>query len=269
MSFADTYLVTNKLATFSEADVAAAEAQLETRFPAGYPEFVTRLGVGEYGGYINVFPPQTIADNQAGKKPPLEEFCHFWDGMQHGLSPERLAKANLLATSIDGDWVIFEASTPNVVYVLPRDERIMHKAGTTLMDALTWICEPEGSPRFRYFNSEIDQKHVPIPRKLDLSYREFRDWLIGLHRHDHVEETSRSNEASGGTTYALLSGGKLQTAQPGEDQHFMAFFKCFSGYVMCYPDPFGRLNLQVAHDPTNDDGTVAEIAAFLQSKAAA
>ena len=136
------------------------------------------------------------------------------------------------------------------------------------MDALEWMCEPEGRSRFRYFNSEIDQEHVPIPLKLNLSYIEFRNWLLVLHRHDHVEEAGQPNEASGSTTLALLSGGRVQIAQPCEIQLFMAFFKCFSGYVMCYTDSFGRLNLQVTHDPTNNDSTAAKIATFLQGKAA-
>ncbi len=136
------------------------------------------------------------------------------------------------------------------------------------MDALTWLSEPEGRPRFRYFNSEIDQKHVPVPLNLALSYEGLRDWVLGLHRHDHVEETSQSNDASGSTTHALLVGDKVQIAQPNEEKHLMVYFKRFSGYVMCYTDIFGRLNLQIAHDPTAEDDTVQNIVMFLNSKAA-
>ena len=265
--FENTYLVTDKLITFSEEEVDAAEAQLGTRLPEGYQEYMARLGAGEYCGYINVFPPQTIVNNQLGGKPPLEEFCQSWDGTEFGLSAERLARANLLATSIDGDWVIFETGTFDAVYGLPRDEQVVVKAGTTFMDALTWLYEPEGRPRFRYFNSEIDQEYVPIPRNLTLSYEELRDWLLGLHRHDHVEEISRPNEASGNMTYALSVGAKVQIAQPNEEKHLMAYFKRFSGYVMCYTDLFGRLNLQIAYDPTAEDDTIQNMILFLDSKA--
>ncbi len=265
--FENTYLVTEKLATYSEAEVDAAEAQLGTRFPEDYRDYMTRLGVGEYCGYINVFPPQTLVNNQLGGKPPLAEFCQSWDGTEFGLNAERLAKANLVATSIDGDWVIFETGTPDAVYVLPRDGRVVVKAGMTLMDALTWLYEPEGRPRFRYFNSEIDQEHMPVPRNLALSYEDLRDWVLGLHRHDHVEETSKPNDASGSMTHVLLAGSKVQIAQPNEEKHLMAFFECFSGYVMCYTDLFGRLNL-IAHDPTTDDGTLRCISEFLRSKSA-
>ena len=48
MLFTDTYLVTNKLETYSDAAVDTAEAQLGTRFPVGYREYVTTLGKGEY-----------------------------------------------------------------------------------------------------------------------------------------------------------------------------------------------------------------------------
>jgi hypothetical protein len=266
--FENTYLITDKLTTFSEADVEAAEVQLGTRFPEGYREYMTRLGVGEYCGYINVYPPQMIARDQVGAKPPLEEFCHSWNGQEFGLSAERIADSIPIANSTDGHWVIFEVGIPDAIYVLPRDEQVVVKAGTTLMDALTWLYEPEGSPRFRYFNSEIDQQHVPIPRNLALSYEDLRDWLLGLNRHDHVEETSKLNEASGNMTYALSVGGKVQIAQPGDEKHLMAFFKCFSGYVMCYTDLFQRLNIQIAHDPTTNDGTLQLISEFLQSKSA-
>ena len=108
MLFADTYLVTDKLETYSHEDVDAAEAALGTRFPDGYREYVTTLGKGEYCDYIHVYPPEQIVNNQRGEKPPLEEFCHSWDGSEFGITPERLAKAIVVGNLMDGDWIIFE-----------------------------------------------------------------------------------------------------------------------------------------------------------------
>ena len=198
----------------------------------------------------------------------MEEFCYSWDGREFGLSAEKIARAIPIANSMDGHWVIFETGFPDAVYVLPRDEQIVVKAGTMLMDALTWLYEPEGNPRFRYFNSKIDQKHMPIPSNVTLSYEELREWVLGLHQHDHIEEISRPNDAFGKMTHALSVGGKVQIAQPGEEKYLMAFFKCFSGYVMCYTDLFGQFNLQVAHDSTTDDSTLQLMSEFLQSKSA-
>ena len=268
--FENTYLVTDKLETFTHEDVDAVEAALGTRFPVGYREYVTTLGRGEYCSYINVFPPQEIVENQTGGKPPLQEFCHSWDGAEFGITPERLAKSVMIANSINGDWIVFEASLPETIYILPSDESVMHKV-EALTDVLTWLYEPEGNARFRFFISAIsqqEQKHISIPRDLDLSYEEFRDWLSALKKHDRWEETIQPGTALSDTGYGLLTGGKIQFAQPGDEKHFQAFFKCFGGDVLCYGDIFGRLNLQVAYDSTKYDETAAKIAAFLQAKTA-
>ena len=270
MSFADTYLVTDKLETYTHKEVDAAEAQLGTAFPAGYREYVTTLGKGEYCGYVNVFPPEQIVENQVAEKPPLKDFCHSWDGADFGITSERLAKSVMIANSINGDWVVFEASLPETIYILPSDESVMYKV-KTLADVLEWLYEPEGNLRFRYFTSMaslLEQKHIPVPRNLNVSYEEFRDWLLSLKKHDYWEEKIQLNAASGNTGYGLFTNGQIQIAQPGDEKHFQAFFKCFSGDVLCYVDTFGRLNLQVAYDPVKYNETAAEIAAFLQSRAA-
>ena len=270
--FENTYLVTDKLETFTQADVDAAEAALSIRFPDGYREYVTTLGKGEYCGYVNIFPPSMIIREQTGEKPPLLEFCHSWDGSEFGVTSERLAKAVMVGNSIDGDWIIFEAGLPEAIYVLPRSEQIFHNVGPSLMDALIWLYEPEGNSRFRYFTSTaslLEEKHVSVPRNLAVSYEEFRGWILSLGKHDHFDERIQPNSASGSVmTYGLLSEGKVQIAQPGDEKHFQAFFKCLGGSVLCYVDMFGRLNLQIAYSREKGDSTISEIAVYLQSKAA-
>lgn len=61
--FENTYLVTDKLKTFSAAEVDAAEAQLGIRFPEGYREYMTRLGVGEYCNFVVIHDPANIVRN--------------------------------------------------------------------------------------------------------------------------------------------------------------------------------------------------------------
>lgn len=266
MSFADAYLVTDKLTTFSEEEVDAAEAQLGTRFPEGYREYMTRLGVGEYCGHINVFPPQAIINNQLSEKPPLEEFCDLWDGREFGISPERLAKAILIATSSYGDWVIYEAGMPDAVYVLPESEEVVYKAGMTLMDALMWLREPQKRSDFRYFDSQIDQQNEPVPRTLHLSLDKFRDWLLGLGGHDHLEETWNENPGVSLEMYRLLEG-QMDLVAP-ELGLIMAFYQSFSGYVSASVDGAGRVSAQVVHDADQSPDLMRQIVEYLRSKAA-
>ena len=70
MLFANTYLVTDKLETYSHEEVDAAEAQLSTAFPVGYREYATSLGKGYYCGFIGVVAPKQIVKQQE-TKPPL------------------------------------------------------------------------------------------------------------------------------------------------------------------------------------------------------
>lgn len=264
--FENTYLVTDKLSTSSADEVDAAEAQLATSLPAGYPEYVTTLGKGEYCGYINVFSPTIIVNNQLGKKPPLEEFCHLWDGAEFGITPERLAKAILIATSIDGDWVVFEAGVPDAVYVLPESEEVIYKAGPTLMDALTWLYEPQGRPRFRYFDSGIDQKPEALPTNLRLSLDKFRDWLVALGGYDHLEETWNDNPGVSMEMYRLLEG-RMDLIAP-ELGHIMAFYKSFGGCVWASVDGGGRVSAQFVHDADSSTDIMQQILDYLQSKVA-
>ncbi len=66
--FENTYLVTDKLETFTHEDVDAAEAALGTRFPDGYREYVTTLGKGEYCGFLWTYDPSVVANDRAGRQ---------------------------------------------------------------------------------------------------------------------------------------------------------------------------------------------------------
>jgi len=261
MSFSDVYLVTDKLSVASEADVRAAEAQLGASFPSGYKEFITTLGKGEYCGFVDVFVPSEVEKNQ------IKEFSHSWKEGETGLSSNQLAETILLGTSTGGDWILFHPDVLNAVYVLPSEEQVVCKVGASLDDALTWLYSPSGKPRFCYFDSGIDQKSAPVPLKINLTYDEFRGWLLGLKRHDYIEETAIQDETSQDMTFALLQNDRLQMAEPDEGKHFMMFFKCFFGFVVCYTDMFNRLNIAMKYDAERDDGTAQTIISYLQSKA--
>ena len=267
--FENTYLVTDKLTTFSAAEVDAAEARLETQFPEGYREYMTAFGKGEYCSYLNVFAPQIIVQNQLGAKPPLEEFCDLWDGAEFGISPERLAKAILLASSMSRDWVVFEPGIPEAVYVLPESEDVIYKAGATLMDALTWLCEPnwpKHRPRFRYFNSGINQKREKLSHTLRLSLDKFRNWLVALGEYNHLEEIWDDNPGVSSEIYVLLKGRMdLVSSELGQ---IMAFYQSFGGYVSASVDGTGNVSAQVVHDADKSSDTMKQIVEYLQSRAA-
>lgn len=266
--FENTYLVTDKLATFSEEEVDAAEAQLGAIFPAGYRKYMTVLGKGDYCGIISVYPPQLIVKDYLGEKPMLEEFCNSWDAGETGVSPERVAKSFLVAASTWGDWVMSEPDAPDAVYVLPESGEVIYKAGATLMDALTWLCEPnwpKHRPCFRYFNSGIDQKREKLPHTLRLSLDKFRDWLLALGEYDHLEETWNDNPGVSLEMYSLLEG-RMDLVAPELGQ-VMAFYKSFGGYISASVDGAGNVSAQLVHDVERSNNTLMQIMDYLQSKA--
>ena len=264
--FENTYLVTNKLETFTHADVDAAETALGTRFPDGYREYVTTLGKGDYCGYLDVFPPKRIVANQLENKPPLEEFCELWDGSEFGITPERLAKAIIVATTMDGDSVIFEPGLPESVYVLPESEEVVYKAGSTLLAGLDWLCKPRCSSAFRYFSSRLDRKHEPLPKVVRLSLDHFRDWITAVGEYDHLDLYWNDNPGVSLEMYRLLEG-RMDLVAP-ELGEVTAFYKSFSGYVSASIDGAGNVDAQVVHDADQSNDTLTQIVNYLRSKAA-
>lgn len=258
--------MTDKLETYSHEEVDAAEAQLCTSFPDGYREYVTTLGKGEYCGYINVSSPQMIVKNQTGDKPPLLEFCNSWGGLEFGITPERLAEAILIATSIDGDWVVFEAGIPDAVYILPESEDLVCKAGVNLRDALDRTCQLGSRTKFRYFDSKISQKEELLPSPLRLSLDHFRDWITATGEYDHLDLHWNDNPGVSLEMYRLLEG-RMDLVAP-ELGEVTAFYKSFGGYVMASAMSSSGAWAQLVHDAGKDTALMQKISEYLRSKAA-
>ena len=264
--FENTYLVTDKLATFTHADIDAAETELGTRFPDGYREYMTTFGKGEYCNYINVSTPQMIVKDQMGEKPPLQQFCNSWDGSEFGITPERLAKAILLGNSIDGDWIIFEAGLPDAVYVLPESEYIFYSGGLNLLDALDRTCKIGGRSEFRYFNSHINQKQASLPRAMRSSLEHFRDWVTAVGEYDHLDIQWDNTPSITLDMYTTLKLNMGMVAP--ELSNVVAFYKSFGGFIWAESLPDGGLYAELVHDADKDMALMQKILAYLRSKAA-
>ena len=264
--FENTYLVTDKLETYTDADVDAAEAALGTRFPEGYREYMTTLGRGEYCDYVNVSPPEMIVKNQTGNKPPLLEFCHSWDGSEFGVTPERLAKAIMLGNSIDGDWIIFETNLPDAVYVLPESEDVIDKAGATLLDGLNRTCNLGSRSEFRYFSSNINQKQEPLPDAVHLSLDHFQNWIADVGEYDYLDLYWNNNPGVTLDMFAALNLN-METVAP-ELGIVTAFYKSFGGYVSASAMSSSGTWVQLVHDAEKDTPLMQKILDYMRSKAA-
>ena len=125
------------------AEVDAAEAQLGIRFPAGYREYVTRLGEGVLGGfYIRIYPPRRIltgSNNLTEWRQRIDEYW-FWDDGRDVLTKAQALQSVIIGDTLDGDELIVHPSNPERVYVLPRHSEDIHIAGDGLPAAIEWLC---------------------------------------------------------------------------------------------------------------------------------
>ena len=149
MKIEDIQISGDALVLATEKEVTAMETRLGTRFPAGYGEFITRLGEGTLGGhYIRIYPPWRILtgeNNLEEWRERVEEYW-FWDEGRKILSKEKALECIIVGDTVDGDEIIFHPSEPDVLYILPREEETIYKVGSGLfkkpglLAAIDWLC---------------------------------------------------------------------------------------------------------------------------------
>ncbi len=147
-----------------EAEVDGLETHLETGFPVGYREFVTRFGRGvlgdtyliltgaaldaelaneeeEVGCDIRVYLPEEIrdaVDGLDGWRERIEKYW-FWDAGADVLSKKRALECIIIGDTTVGDELIFHPSNPDRIYILPRDEDGVYAVDEGLTGAIEWL----------------------------------------------------------------------------------------------------------------------------------
>lgn len=149
MKIKDIQVSGEALVLATEKEVADMETKLGTRFPAGYREYVTRLGEGTLGGdYVRIYPPWRIliGDNNLEEWRERIDKYWFWDEGRETLSKENALQGIIVGDTVDGDEILFHPSEPDIIYVLPREEGIVYRIGPSLfkkpglLKAIEWLC---------------------------------------------------------------------------------------------------------------------------------
>ncbi|HEY2848159.1 MAG TPA: SMI1/KNR4 family protein [Pyrinomonadaceae bacterium] len=128
-----------KLTLASEEDVDDLESAFEVTFPRGYRDFVTTLGLGEYCNYIRVIMPNAIMSGCREAQEFLSQYW-FWSLGEEMFPKERAVTSIQMATTIDGDVVLFHPSKPNELWVLPRNDDMPYQIGPDVYEAIDWLC---------------------------------------------------------------------------------------------------------------------------------
>lgn len=272
MSLADTYLVTDKLQTCSNAEVSAAEVELGTMFPAGYREFVTTLGMGDYCGFVRMYDPAEIVKSRSERQSQFTEYAHQWENGFEVLSKERLRECIVIGASIDADLIAFHPDIPGTIYELPRHNSTIYKIGTCLDEALAWYRQERLRASFSYFESYIDRQDEPLPAYQDFRLDELREWLLELNKHSYLEQIWRKDTSSTIPMYLLLREGQIIKPEGRQDtpelSEVTAFYKSFGGYVSASSDEFGRVSARIVHDADSKTDLLQNILDYLRSKSA-
>jgi hypothetical protein len=117
--------------------VQGAEAALNTQFPSGYAEFVTRYGRGVLGGLVRIYTPDSLINgpnNVREWRARIDEYW-FWDASADLLPKARALECIVVADTVGGDELAFHPSEPNRLLVFPHDFDEIYVAGTTGLEA--------------------------------------------------------------------------------------------------------------------------------------
>lgn len=128
------------------AAIATAESALDVELPRAYRKFVTTYGGGSLGHFIGIYTPEQVASETARWRDRSNRYW-FWDMSGVDVTQEDLLTRGVtLASSFDGDELLFDPSDGGTFYVLPRNEDVAHGVGHDFIAALDWLLSGRLNP---------------------------------------------------------------------------------------------------------------------------
>jgi hypothetical protein len=271
----DVYLISDKLDLATENQVRTAETALQTRFPNGYLDYVTTLGAGTLNWQVRVLPPTEIVEKTAEYREIEAEVTASadengfsrWDLVKADLGllpPERWLSAVLLVDPGDGHRIVFHPDAPDEIFFIEHEDQELHRAGSTLDEALTWFLEtgpwgtrtrvllPDGhfvERPVRYFEPDRDRENISFDLKGSVTFTEVRTYLLELAR-----------KQSGDTLFM----SEVYTTDDGtEGEVLRLFVKEYGGAIWCNDTPI----VQISYDRTRHTPSLDRLIDFCRARA--
>lgn len=122
----------------SDADIDAAETVLGVPFPPGYREYLTRLGEGDLGDFVTVYPPWWISRRAADRERLRAEVAGYynWEDPSPPITREQGSDGYFLGHTGAADYLLVSRTCPDRVFILPRHPDVVVDAGRGLFAAL-------------------------------------------------------------------------------------------------------------------------------------
>lgn len=130
---------TSPLTPVTHNEVDRVEAELGSRFPKGYREYVTRFGRGVIGGLVRVYAPADIVAGSTGVREWRNRIDEHWFWNTGPLTKARALECIILGDTVGGDELVFHPDAPDTIYVLAHDFDESYLAGDGLEAALAWF----------------------------------------------------------------------------------------------------------------------------------
>jgi len=164
MQLGDVYLITERVKRVPARSLDALEKALGTSLPLGYREYLTRLGVGRFSGFLNVYTPQQVKEQLRYWRETLAEV--IVDGMEVGmygrgvLSAEKVREAVLVAHTDNGDQFVATPSLGQALFVIPRGSPSIRSLRRGFLDPMACCRAVDVKDAAPWFEAENGRRRL-------------------------------------------------------------------------------------------------------------
>lgn len=230
MNFADVYLESRKLERVDQSSLDELEIWLKNHLPAGYREYMSELGVGEFCGLLRVYPPNLVMKSQEGHRQFIEEYYQlFWENQGHILPFEDALNSILFASTIDGDYIVYVPQAEQKLYVLPRHSGKVFWIDGEFTTPLNWVYN--GKPA-RDFGELL----------------EFPHFASGVNSTVIELFTASSHNLKSLTEKSVAYWSTLETHLIEEESFALIYCRAFDGHIQLTSEGDGRVGIRVEYD---------------------
>jgi hypothetical protein len=190
MKFDDIYPVSHKRTDVTKDEIVALEQQLKVNLPQDFWGFMQRFGPGEFCGSLAFFGPRQFLEHQELCKNIWNEYF-FWDAAT--LSKEEVLQSISVATSIDGDEIVYKSAKKTGYYVLLRHADEIQKIGNTISEALNWFSSSgviSMPTKFKWFCTFKDRCKLHIIKDDGMGHSELLTLIETAFETVHTESSS-------------------------------------------------------------------------------
>jgi hypothetical protein len=140
LKISDISVLKKPLILATSAEIDALASKLWVAFPAGYSEYVTKIGEGVLGGtFVRIYPPWRIEKELGDWRRRISKYW-FWEKSHDLLPKDRALECIIIGDTVNGDELVFHPTPPSRLFVLSRDSDKALVAGSDLLEAVEWMC---------------------------------------------------------------------------------------------------------------------------------